>query len=351
MNTAGKVILGFVIAVGAFLGIKYLVQAKPLIEILRIIWDSGVAPIFAPGEYKIATVTVRNPTTIAMDYIGQLYLGTKKMAEVPFHLEPLTTSELGDLDDDGYVTEADMTILKKYYLGFPIAEISPLSEDEFLRRADINEDGIIDTGDMTAMRTIIYDSQKDVSFPVIMPMEEGTYRVKLEVLVGVKVIATYRAVEDVQITGVGIILGHIELQARPAPPDDTWITPLTVRFIQDSAVVETKNVITDNQGNFSVEITPGTYDICVKSPRALSRRINNIEVGGSTGLNFGILLEGDANDDDVIDNDDYGLLSDAYGSVLGDANWDDRCDFNRNGAVDLQDYSLMYSNFGLVGEC
>lgn len=63
---------------------------------------------------------------------------------------------MGDLNDDGYVSSADILLLKYYMFDFPISQLSPLSEEEFLRRADMNGDGYIDAGDITAMKNYIY---------------------------------------------------------------------------------------------------------------------------------------------------------------------------------------------------
>jgi hypothetical protein len=176
-------------------------------------------------------------------------------------------------------------------------------------------------------------AQQQLSLVVAMPSQEGTYQVLIDLYCGGSLIGAYQALENISIKAAGTFI-------------------LTVKFIQSSTVVET-NVITDNQGDFSIDITPGTYNICVKSPRALSRRVNNVQfiAGQVTEVNFGTLLEGDANNDDVIDINDFGLLSDAFGSVPSDANWDDRCDFNRDGVVNIYDYGLLADNFGLAGAC
>jgi hypothetical protein len=62
---------------------------------------------------------------------------------------------MGDLDNDGYVTEADIAILQGFMVGNHISSISPLSVWEFVRRADLNCDANIDTGDITAIRSFI----------------------------------------------------------------------------------------------------------------------------------------------------------------------------------------------------
>lgn len=67
---------------------------------------------------------------------------------------------MGDLNNDGYVTEEDAQILTAYiagspFAGFDISDISPLSMWEFVRRADLNYDANIDANDMTAIENFI----------------------------------------------------------------------------------------------------------------------------------------------------------------------------------------------------
>jgi PKD repeat protein len=157
------------------------------------------------------------------------------------------------------------------------------------------------------------------------------------------------------VAGVGAILeGHVNLQGRLAPPDASWITGLTVNFWQGGGVVRTETLTTDNSGDFTIpNVAAGTYDICVKSPRALSELKAGVVMvsGTTTPASFDTLREGDASNDDAISLADYALLYAAYGSEPGDGNWNDNCDFNRNGAVDLGDYALLYSNYGQAGDC
>jgi hypothetical protein len=62
---------------------------------------------------------------------------------------------MGDLDNDGYVSDADRAIVQQFYMGARISNISPLPVWEFVRRADLNCDSNIDTGDITAIRSFI----------------------------------------------------------------------------------------------------------------------------------------------------------------------------------------------------
>jgi hypothetical protein len=151
-----------------------------------------------------------------------------------------------------------------------------------------------------------------------------------------------------------VLAGHVDLQGRPAAPNATWVTDLTVNFWQSNVLIATETPTTDDAGNFSVSgVTPGTYDICVKSSHALSQLEPDVEILAceTTSVGFGTLREGDATGDDVITLADYSALYVAYGSEPGDGNWNPNCDFNENDAVDLGDYALLYTNYGEAGDC
>lgn len=62
---------------------------------------------------------------------------------------------IGDLNDNGVVDWDDLSILQSYIAGIPISEISPLSEAEFLRRADVNGDGVINAMDISALERLL----------------------------------------------------------------------------------------------------------------------------------------------------------------------------------------------------
>ena len=81
---------------------------------------------------------------------------------------------IGDLNDDGIVDRTDLDILQNYLAGYPIPDISPLSETEFLRRADINGDGAVNILDLTALEALMPTppgAEFKVSNLVISPTE------------------------------------------------------------------------------------------------------------------------------------------------------------------------------------
>jgi hypothetical protein len=146
-----------------------------------------------------------------------------------------------------------------------------------------------------------------------------------------------------------VVVGEIDLQGRPPKGDESWVTDLTVTFLQGGVVVSTQNVTTDNQGRFTVAITTGTYDIRVKSARTLSNLVTGqVIVPGTNLVHFGTLREGDANNDNVITGADYSYLYTYFGVTWAPGL--DYCDFNRDGVVSGLDYALLWMNFGQIGQ-
>lgn len=71
---------------------------------------------------------------------------------------------IGDVNDDGVVDWTDAHIIAAYLAMFPISEISPLSEEEFLRRADFNGDGIVDIADVLALALTLPPEEEGVTY-------------------------------------------------------------------------------------------------------------------------------------------------------------------------------------------
>lgn len=104
-------------------------------------------------------------------------------------------------------------------------------------------------------------------------------------------------------------------------------------------------------GEFTVTgIAPGTYEIAVKHSNTLQVvETLTLAAGGNTA-DFGELLAGDANDDNLVSALDFSILAGAYNSQVGDANYDARADFNGDGFVTGLDFSLLAGNFNVAGE-
>jgi hypothetical protein len=93
------------------------------------------------------------------------------------------------------------------------------------------------------------------------------------------------------------------------------------------------------------------YDIRVKGSHTLANIKRNVALqAGSNTINFGTLLEGDANDDNCVNAPDFSILRTAFGKSQGQPGYDSRADFNQDGAVNAPDFSLLRTNFGRCGD-
>ena len=152
------------------------------------------------------------------------------------------------------------------------------------------------------------------------------------------------------------LVGTVQLQGRPPAPNAQWQVPLTVEFYQEgnmSTPAFTRNVSTDNSGNFAVtQIAPGNYKVAVKNSHTL-KRVSQLETFAASAvknLSFGTLLEGDGADNNIVNILDLSILAGTYGKSSGDPGFDARADFNNDGVVNIFDLSILASNYNVVGE-
>ena len=122
---------------------------------------------------------------------------------------------------------------------------------------------------------------------------------------------------------------------------------VTLYSALDNSVIGTWRQTTDDVGGVTVVpqvVLPSLVNVKVKQDHALSIIKRNVPypwVGNS--LSMGTMLEGDANDNDVVDAVDFSLLRTHYAEVCPAC--DDRVDFSENGTVDAVDFSLLLTNY------
>jgi len=86
-----------------------------------------------------------------------------------YEKRPSPCPPYGDLDDDGYVTYNDIILAWLYELyndWDAVKEKTPLSEEEFKHRADVNGDGKIDMKDVMLIANYSYYNPDFETFPV-----------------------------------------------------------------------------------------------------------------------------------------------------------------------------------------
>ena len=148
--------------------------------------------------------------------------------------------------------------------------------------------------------------------------------------------------------------GHVNLQGRPPAPDWRWVTILIVGIHNPPPDCSHARwdlpLITDRRGDFLLPNVPvGTFMISVKGFHTLRVCQTVTIVTGINKVDFGTLLEGDANNDNRIDNKDKAILLAAYGTHRGQRRYDPRADFNDDGKVDSADKDLLTANWNQVG--
>ena len=101
----------------------------------------------------------------------------------------------------------------------------------------------------------------------------------------------------------------------------------------------TVNVTWDTDG-----VQPGNYTIWAEAP-SIPYEIdttNNVLIDGAVKVK----IPGDINGDDIVDIYDALFASSAFGSYLGDPQWNPACDLNGDNIVDIFDIIMLASNFG-----
>jgi len=141
-------------------------------------------------------------------------------------------------------------------------------------------------------------------------------------------------------------------------PDAAWAVPLTVKFftpgadvLNDTATYEFKLTTAKSAaGNAAVceatGVAPGTYDITALGQYTLMNIKKSVVISApKTSVDLGTLLEGDANQDNVINLDDYAILSMCWLASESQPEYDVRADFDRNGLINAADLFLLAANW------
>jgi len=132
-------------------------------------------------------------------------------------------------------------------------------------------------------------------------------------------------------------LCKVNLQGRASPPHNSWSTAL--RIYPQSDPLAVFSITTDHQGNCRLPAEVLTGSFCVKGAHTLAKQV----AGPSTGsiVELGTLLEGDINDDNLVNLKDYSLWLMGKGKCAGDENYNPNADLNADGCIDLADAAFL----------
>ncbi len=141
-------------------------------------------------------------------------------------------------------------------------------------------------------------------------------------------------------------------------PDAAWSLPLTVRLftpgadiLSDTATQEfkltpTKSAAADTAVCEAMGVAPGTYDITVHGESTLMNVKRGVAVSlPQTSMDLGTLLEGNSNQDDMVDLADCAVLASAWLASNELPQYDIRADFDRSGFINAADLSLLAANW------
>ena len=146
----------------------------------------------------------------------------------------------------------------------------------------------------------------------------------------------------------------VVLQGGSRPPEG-WEVPITIKFFGPGADVMTDtpleqfDLTTTKSGSTAIcqcTVAPDTYDITAVSEHTLMNVKRNVVISApSTAVDMGTLLEGNANDDSIINISDFGILAVSYMCTDGEPCYDCRADFDCNGIINISDFGLLAVNY------
>jgi hypothetical protein len=139
----------------------------------------------------------------------------------------------------------------------------------------------------------------------------------------------------------------VDLQGRPSAPNVRWETALNL-----SGAIS-QEVMTDNSGYCEFDVlADGEHTLCVKNAHTLQNKVNvNLPLANDNSvIDFGLLLEGDVNDNNLIDTDDFSALFYSKDKCQADTDFNANADLNVDGCVSVDDAKLLQSNYLQVGQ-
>lgn len=151
------------------------------------------------------------------------------------------------------------------------------------------------------------------------------------------------------------IEGMVTLQARPTAPHSSYQVPLLIELAGQGRSRQRNyqfDLYTDAFGRFELMgVAPGNYSMKLKSMHTLQRMMPiTVTSEGPNTFTVPFLAEGDANNDNQINDLDKTILAAGYQLCTGSTGFDVRTDFNDDGCIKLADLSLLASNYGQVGQ-
>ena len=141
-------------------------------------------------------------------------------------------------------------------------------------------------------------------------------------------------------------------------PDVGWAVPLTVKFFTPGAdilngtpayefnLTTTKSAVGNSAVCQATGLAPGTYDITALGQSTLMNVKKSVAISApQTSVDLGSLLEGDVNQDNIVDFDDYAVLSTCWLASKDQAEYNAGADFDSNDQINAVDLSRFAANW------
>ena len=155
-------------------------------------------------------------------------------------------------------------------------------------------------------------------------------------------------------SGLGSATVTLALQERtnPAPHFSRIVTGhVLVTSTNGATTYISQDFTTDGSSVFSVAgLLPGTYRFTVKGDHTLARQFNHTIVDPNSSVTTAVLLEGDADDNNLINVSDFSILATAFGKSQGQIGFNASADFNNDTIVNILDFSMLAVNFNQIGD-
>jgi hypothetical protein len=149
----------------------------------------------------------------------------------------------------------------------------------------------------------------------------------------------------------GSVGGRLDMTFLAAKAPAQVVT-VTLRQPGTGTVVETKSVTRQSSGYFAYTSSlRGTYDVYVKGTTWLRKKLGTVTLNNIWGTYIaGELKNGDCNGDNVVNTDDYTIVSAAWDKGSSDSGFDPRADLNQDGIVGTDDYLAISAAFDSQGD-
>jgi hypothetical protein len=117
-------------------------------------------------------------------------------------------------------------------------------------------------------------------------------------------------------------------------------------YNKGGSLSEQKSLLVDSKGKYqNLEVAKPSYpvNLYAKAPKQLSKKIL-IASESVTDVDFGQLLTGDLNNDDIINSMDFSLINKYWNQA------NDLADLNKDGFINSLDFSVLNKNWGKSGD-